>query len=148
MINPETGIQIKKWQNKMFFLMWLTYASFYLCRVNISIALPKIMQEFGFTKTNMGMVMTSLFALYAIGQFINGQLGDRLNSRKIITIGLLVSAVLNLIFGFMGRLLSVMIIIWGLNGYFQAMEWQEPSLLDLDMHYTWHNTSSQRAYRH
>ena len=114
---------IGAWQKKMFWLMWVTYASFYLLRVNISIAMPEIMQEFSLTKTNMGLVLSSLFLLYAVGQFINGQLGDKLNSRRIITLGLLSSAVLNIIFGFTGGLLGLMIVIWGLNGYFQSMGW-------------------------
>lgn len=125
MKKPEnsSAIEIKKWQKKMFWLMWVTYASFYLVRVNISVALPGIMEEFGLTKTNMGIVLSSLFAMYAIGQFINGQLGDKLNSRKIITIGLLSSAILNFIFGFTGGVMGFMVVIWGLNGYFQAMGW-------------------------
>ena len=119
----KTFKPIGEWQKKMFWLMWVTYASFYLCRVNISVAMPEIMEEFGLTKSNMGLVLSSLFLLYAIGQFVNGQLGDKLNSRRIITLGLLSSAVLNLIFGFSGGILSLMIVIWGLNGYFQAMGW-------------------------
>jgi sugar phosphate permease len=114
---------IGAWQKKMFWLMWVTYASFYLCRVNISIAMPKIMEEFGLTKTNMGAVLSALFLMYAVGQFINGQLGDKINSRRIITIGLLTSAVLNLIFGFTTGILTLMVVVWGLNGYFQAMGW-------------------------
>ena len=57
MENPSkntSAIEVKKWQKKMFWLMWITYASFYLTRVNISIALPGIMEEFNLTKTNMG----------------------------------------------------------------------------------------------
>ena len=114
---------IGTWQKKMFWLMWITYASFYLLRVNISIAMPEIMQEFSLTKTNMGLVLSSLFLLYAVGQFINGQLGDKLNSRRIITLGLLSSAVLNIVFGLTGGILGLMIVIWGLNGYFQSMGW-------------------------
>ncbi len=114
---------IATWQKKMFGLMWITYASFYLCRVNISIAMPGIMEEFGLTKTSMGFVLTSLFFAYAVGQFINGQLGDKLNSRRMITMGLLSSAVLNILFGFTAGTLGLMIVIWGLNGYFQSMGW-------------------------
>lgn len=114
---------ISSWQKKMFWLMWVTYASFYLLRVNISISMPEIMKEFSLTKTDMGLVLSSLFLLYAIGQFINGQLGDKLNSRRIITFGLLSSSVLNIIFGFTGGILGFMVVIWGLNGYFQAMGW-------------------------
>ncbi len=121
--NTPLQSQVKLWQNKMFWMMWVTYASFYLCRVNISVAMPGIIKEFGLTKTSMGVVLTSLFACYAIGQFINGQLGDKLNARKIITIGLLSSAILNVIFGFVGGTLGVMTVLWGLNGYVQSMGW-------------------------
>ncbi len=89
--SKPVSIQIRHWQKKMFWLMWITYAAFYLGRVNLSVALPGIMGEFGLTKTNMGVVLSALFMMYAIGQFINGQLGDKLNSRKIITIGLISS---------------------------------------------------------
>ncbi len=122
-LSTSTSEVISTWQRKMFWLMWVTYGSFYLCRVNISIAMPKIMEEFALTKTNMGLVLSSLFLSYAIGQFINGQLGDKLNARRIITLGLLSSAVLNIIFGFTGGILGLMIVIWGLNGYFQSMGW-------------------------
>ena len=122
-LNVVVSRLISKWQKKMFWLMWITYASFYLCRVNISIAMPKIMEEYGLTKSEMGLILSSLFLLYAIGQFINGQLGDKLNSRRIITFGLLSSAILNVIFGFNTGILIIMVIIWGLNGYFQSMGW-------------------------
>ncbi|MFC1898343.1 MFS transporter [Candidatus Cloacimonadota bacterium] len=121
--NSDTSLRIKQWQKKMFWMMWITYASFYLLRVNISIAMPSIMSEFGLTKTNMGVVLTSLFFAYAVGQFINGQLGDKLNSRRIITIGLITSAILNIIFGLTAGAIVLMAVIWGLNGYFQSMGW-------------------------
>jgi len=122
-MNVGNQIQIEHWQKKMFWLMWITYAAFYLGRVNISVAMPGIAQEFGLSKTSLGVVLSALFAMYAIGQFINGQLGDKLNSRVIITIGLLSSAVLNIFFGLTGGLIGVMVVIWGLNGYFQSMGW-------------------------
>ena len=122
-LSTSLSEQISAWQKKIFWLMWVTYASFYLLRVNISIAMPQIMKEFSLTKTDMGLVLSSLFLLYAFGQFINGQLGDKLNSRRIITFGLLSSTVLNIIFGFSGGILGLMIVIWGLNGYFQSMGW-------------------------
>jgi sugar phosphate permease len=122
-LSTFTSEQISTWQKKMFWLMWVTYASFYLCRVNISIAMPKIMEEFALTKTNMGLVLSSLFLSYAIGQFINGQLGDKLNARRIVTLGLLSSALLNIVFGFNCGILTLMVVVWGLNGYFQSMGW-------------------------
>lgn len=116
-------VPVRKWQKKMFWMMWITYASFYLCRVNMSVAMPAISEEFGTSKTDMGLVLTALFAMYAIGQFVNGQIGDKLNSRRIITIGLLSSAILNLVFGLTAGALGLMIVLWGVNGYVQSMGW-------------------------
>ncbi|HCK99640.1 MAG TPA: hypothetical protein DHW42_06000 [Candidatus Marinimicrobia bacterium] len=117
--NPE----LKLWQRKIFWLMWITYASFYLVRVNISVAMPEIMAEYGLTKTNLGAVLSALFMMYAIGQFINGQLGDKLNSRRIITIGLISSGIINILFGFTGGVVAFMVVLWGINGYVQSMGW-------------------------
>jgi len=122
-MNEGNQTQLVHWQKKMFWMMWITYAAFYLGRVNISVALPGIMQEFGFTKTNMGIILSSLFAMYAIGQFINGQLGDKINSRKLIAYGLIASALLNILFGFVGGAIGFMAALWGLNGYVQSMGW-------------------------
>jgi len=113
---------VEAWQRKIFLILWITYASFYIGRVNISVALPGMMAEFGWTKADVGAIGTALFWAYAIGQFINGQLGDKFGSRVIITVGLTVSALMNLLFGF-SQAIGVMIIIWAVNGYFQSMGW-------------------------
>lgn len=112
----------KYWRKRVFLTTWITYSTFYLCRVNMSIAVPGIMDEFGYSKTAMGGVMTALLIAYAAGQFINGQLGDKFGARKLITLGILVSALLNIAFGFSPGI-TVMIAIWALNGYFQSMGW-------------------------
>jgi sugar phosphate permease len=110
------------WQRRIFLLLWVTYASFYLGRVNFSVALPGIMSDFGWTRANVGAVGTALFWAYAVGQFINGQLGDKFGARVMVTIGVTISALMNLLFGF-SQALGVMILIWGVNGYVQSMGW-------------------------
>jgi len=88
----------------------------------MSIAIPGIMDEYGYTKTVMGGILTALFGAYAFGQFVNGQLGDKFGGRVMISVGLLLSAVFNLLFGF-SSILTIMVIIWALNGYVQSMGW-------------------------
>jgi len=80
------------------------------------------MDEFGYSRTMMGGIMTAFLIAYAAGQFINGQLGDKFGARRLITFGILVSALLNIAFGFSPGI-TVMIAIWALNGYFQSMGW-------------------------
>jgi len=110
------------WRKRIFISIWITYATFYLTRVNFSVAIPGIIQEYGISKTEIGAVLTALFLAYAFGQFVNGQLGDKFGARKLVTFGLIASGILNIIFGF-NHAFTGMIIIWALNGYFQSMGW-------------------------
>ena len=88
----------------------------------MSIAIPGIMEEFGYTKTIMGGVLAALFGAYAFGQFVNGQLGDKFGGRIMVSLGLILSALFNLLFGF-SPTLTAMVVIWALNGYVQSMGW-------------------------
>lgn len=121
-MNEQTK-RLSQWKKRIIITAWLTYASFYLIRVNFSVAIPGIIKEFGVTKTQIGMVLSALFFAYALGQFINGQLGDKFGARKIVFVGLLISSVINIIFGFTSGWLAGMILLWALNGYFQSMGW-------------------------
>lgn len=119
----EVEATLRYWRLRVFASLWVTYASFYLCRVNMSIAIPGIIAEYGMTKTAIGAVITALFFAYALGQFLNGQLGDKFGARKLITLGAVASALLNLLFPFLPAVVSLMALVWGLNGYFQSMGW-------------------------
>ncbi len=100
----------------------VTYGSFYFCRTNISAAIPGIEAEFELTKTQIGFILGSLKIAYGIGQFVNGQLAERISPRKLLTIGMLMSAALNVVFGF-GTGLYFLVFVWACNGYFQALGW-------------------------
>jgi len=85
--------------------------------------MPGIMKEYSLTKTAMGAILTALFFAYAVGQFINGQLGDKFGARRLITFGAIISGILNLIFPLLPSVVSLLALVWGLNGYFQSMGW-------------------------
>lgn len=110
------------WKWRIFWGVSLTYGIFYLCRLNISVALPEIGLEFGSSRTLLGGIGSAFFILYSLGQFINGQLGDRISPRLLILIGLVGSSLLNIAIGFSSSILAI-IILWGANGYFQSMAW-------------------------
>lgn len=112
----------KSWQLRIFITIWISYGSFYLCRANMSFALPGLAAEFGYSKTLLGLLGTALFIMYSIGQFVNGQLGDKFGARKLVFVGMVGSALLNIAFSFTTAF-TFMLIVWGLNGYFQSMGW-------------------------
>ncbi|MFX0170554.1 MAG: MFS transporter [Candidatus Hodarchaeota archaeon] len=113
----------KYWRIRIFTTVWVTYMTYYLGRVNIGIAKPFIMDEFGIDPGTFGVIGMALFIMYAIGQFINGALGDKIGARRLVSLGLIVSASINLLFGFSNGLVWMMFILWGMNGFFQAMGW-------------------------
>ncbi len=114
----------KKVQGRIFTLLWFVYFSFYLVRLNFSVAMPGLMLEFGLTKTQLGTVLAAFFAAYAIGQLINGQIGSHLNSRYYISLGLILSSLINLVIGlFFCPNIAFLSVLWGLNGFFQSMGW-------------------------
>jgi sugar phosphate permease len=122
MDRPEIMSLWRHWQVRTFVTIWITYGSFYLCRANMSFALPGLAAEFGFSKTLLGLLGTTLFIMYSMGQFINGQLGDKFGARKLVFVGMVCSAILNIIFSFSTAFVFMMV-VWGLNGYFQSMGW-------------------------
>ena len=100
----------------------LLYTSFYMCRYNFSIANKTISEEFGFTRTQMGYIITTALFAYACGQIINGLLTDRLGGKKAMLIGAAGTILMNLCFGaasFAG-MLGLFIAIRGVDGYLQA----------------------------
>ncbi len=116
---------VRKWRIRVFIAAWTMYATYYLCRLNFSIAVPALKKFLGGGKVTpdsdmmVGTIMTALFLAYALGQVVNGLLGDRFGPRKVGTIGMVVSATMNLLFGLVGSF-PAFVAIWAVNGFFQA----------------------------
>jgi OPA family glycerol-3-phosphate transporter-like MFS transporter len=100
----------------------LLYTSFYMCRYNLSLSNSAISAEFGFSKAQMGTIITTALLAYACGQIINGLLADRLGGKRAMLIGAAGTIVMNILFGvasFWG-LLGLFVAIRGVDGYMQA----------------------------
>lgn len=73
------GKKTMKMTNFRWKVAWLIFAiSFvsYMDRVNLSVATPVIMKEFGFTKIDMGLIQSFFFAGYALMQVPGGMLAE------------------------------------------------------------------------
>lgn len=109
-------------QKKIFILCFVAYTLAYVGRVNLSIALPVMEQSGQFNTSLLGIIGTAFFWVYAIGQLINGRLGDKIRLDLFIFTGLFVSSISNILFGFT-TITSLLIILWAINGLFQSMLW-------------------------
>jgi MFS transporter, OPA family, glycerol-3-phosphate transporter len=116
------GAAFTQEQRGVLWVLWLTYGSFYFCRNNLSVALPGIQGELGYTKSQLGTVLMALKLAYGAGQFVNGQMAERWSPRKLLALGLLGSAALNVVFGWMTAL-YFLTFVWACNGYVQALGW-------------------------
>ena len=81
----------------LIFLTWLVYACSYLGKVNYSANIVQIIDYFGITKAEAGIVPTFFFFSYGIGQVVNGLLCKKYNLKWMIFSGLLLSATINLV---------------------------------------------------
>ena len=77
----------------------LLYTSFYMCRYNLSIANKSISEQFGFSRADMGVIITTALLAYAIGQIINGLLTDRWGGKRAMLIGATGTVIMNVLFG-------------------------------------------------
>lgn len=125
---------MRRWQRRVFATVWITYFAYYFCRYNMPFTKGLMKENFGWESDKLGMIFTALTLMYALGQFVNGQLGDRFGTRVISTIGAFGSALVNvMVFGviFMAgdegfireHLFTVLVLFWGTNGFLQAMGW-------------------------
>lgn len=127
-----------RWRLRIFLSCFLAYIVFYLCRKNISVALPVMGTDLGYSNTQLGLLGSTLYLTYSIGKFTNGVLADRSNVRTFLPTALIVSAIANLAFvvsaifitpgktTFFGLpaasvLLWIMAFFWGCNGWVQSM---------------------------
>ncbi len=115
-------LELTRWQWRVVILGWVTYASFYLGRVNLATALPAIQTDLHFSPDEISALAGATLWTYAVGQLVNGWLGNRVDTRRMVLIGIVGSTAINLVFATASSL-PVMVILWLINGFLQSMGW-------------------------
>lgn len=110
----------KYWQNRTLYSIIIGYAAFYLVRQNFVMTFPALQAEFGFSKVQLGLVLTFFSIIYGVGKVVSGSLSDRSNARYFMAFGLLASALINIMMGFNSTLMGFTI-LWSINACFQSM---------------------------
>jgi MFS family permease len=88
-------------------LLCLMYFITYIDRVNISTAASAIQDEFGFSKTQLGLIFSAFAYPYLVFQVIGGWVGDKFGARKTLFWCGLVWAAATMLTGFSGGLVSL-----------------------------------------
>ena len=112
--------QFKEWQ--FVIICCLVYFTSYMTRYNYSSIVSEMVDSMGLDKSTVGFSLTLSFITYGVGQLISGYLGDKIAPRKLIAIGLAVTACCNVAVGTCSNI-TVIYVIWALNGFAQAFLW-------------------------
>ena len=112
--------RLKRLQWQVFLAITLGYGFYYVCRLSLNVIKKPLVDAGLFEPAQLGVIGSALFLAYAGGRLVNGFLVDHANVRRFMTLGLLGSAVVNLILGSLPTF-WVFVALWGLNGWFQAM---------------------------
>jgi sugar phosphate permease len=96
------------------------YLFYYTGRQTFGFAIPGIQKELGLSKEMLGWVSATMLWAYAVGQSINGNLGDKFGGRTMMFTGAVLSFAANWATSFADSFIAFLL-AWGLNGYFQAM---------------------------
>ena len=120
--SPVEFKKFKKYAWLMLLSFGFTYLFFYNGRQNINLVMTHLQEEFSSDLGTLGVVSSALFWCYAFGQLVSGRLGALIGYKRLMMIGVAASAALNVVISFQSNLVAIAI-LWGLNGFVQAMVW-------------------------
>jgi OPA family glycerol-3-phosphate transporter-like MFS transporter len=129
LVRPVHTRDFRKRRAQNWLTLGFTYAAMYMGRYNFSFANAKLSETYGWSKTEVGSIISAATLLYGISAIFNGPIADRIGGRRAMLIGACGAVVFNLAFGlgaylgFLGTgsvLLTYLATVWSLNMYFQS----------------------------
>lgn len=128
----EVQSHYKRLRNRTFWGATAAYSLFYLCRLSMGVVKKPLIDEGVFSASELGIIASAFYFVYAIGKFLNGFIADYCNVRRFMATGLLMSAVINLLMGTIGiaggyagvpgwLIYIIFVLLWGFNGWVLSM---------------------------
>ena len=98
----------------------VSYFAVYIAR-NILGAVTPSMLENGYTEAYIGSISSLFFVFYAVGQLINGSIGDKIHAKWMIAMGLFGAGVANFLFPLLSFSPTVAMLSYAAAGFFLSM---------------------------
>lgn len=102
------------------FVCVVSYCTVYVAR-NVLGAVTPALLSLGYSEEYVGQISSLFLVFYACGQLVNGFIGDRIKAKYMITAGLLLAGICNVVFPFMIDSLVGAMAVYGISGYFLSM---------------------------
>jgi sugar phosphate permease len=139
---------LRLWQTTTLVLLFAGYSGYYLCRSNLSVVTPLLLDEMAQRGVDrdqarvwLGTVVTFGTLAYAIGKFIFGATGDLIGGRRNFLGGMTGAVLFTLLFA-LGGGFPILTLAWIGNRFVQASGW--PGLVKIGgrwFDYRWHGTA-------
>lgn len=98
----------------------ISYFAVYIARNILSAVTPQ-MVEGGYTEEYIGSISALFFVFYAVGQLINGAIGDKIKAKWMICTGLLGAGITNLVFSRISLFPNAAMLVYAMTGFFLSM---------------------------
>lgn len=99
----------------------ISYLAVYVAKGALSAATPQITEAGAFTTEQIGTLSSVYFIVYAIGQLINGAIGDKIKAKYMISFGLILASIGFWLLPQLAGLPNYAYIAYGASGFFMAM---------------------------
>jgi len=127
-VNADHPELLRRYRLQLFVATWLSYFGFYVVRKVYAVVKLPLKEHFGLDDIQVAWPWTIYLVTYMLGQFLAAWLGRRLESRRILAIGMCVAAACNIVLGVLvdAQLASAflwMCVTMGIFGFAQATGW-------------------------
>lgn len=99
----------------------LSYLAVYVARNVLGAVTPQLIESGVFTTEFIGQLSSVYFITYAVGQLVNGVIGDRIKSKYMISFGLILSGLLSVLIPVFSKSVTTVYLIYGATGFFLSM---------------------------
>ncbi|BDM63370.1 regulatory protein UhpC [Shewanella sp. NFH-SH190041] len=128
MKETEVDTTYKKWRINILIGMYVGYTAYYFTRKSLNFIAPTLLTEHLLTKETLGIMSTLFYIVYGLSKFFSGIISDKSNPRWFMGGGLIITGIVNIIFGF-STSTAMFITLWIINAYFQGWGWAPCSKL-------------------
>ncbi|MBE6650827.1 MAG: MFS transporter [Ruminococcaceae bacterium] len=115
-------LENKKESRHFFVFLWIMYALVYMTKNCFSSAMASIVAEGVFTKSQVGLITSLFYLVYAPFQIFGGFVADKKSPEMLIKIGLIGGGISNLVI-FFNQNYYVILVSWVFNGIVQFALW-------------------------
>ena len=127
-LTPASPTAFRRAQWRMLLATMFCYLFYYTGRQNWGWVVKSLRDDLGLDTIMTGTIAGAMLAAYGIGQFVNGNLGDKYGGRVLVSLGAILSVGLTWITSF-GNSFWTLLVPWTANGYAQSLGWAPGSRL-------------------